>query len=192
MTASSSLLGNVLPQRSLAQELALIAGGAALTALTAQIQIPTQPVPFTLQTLSVMLCGLAMGARLGALSQLAYLAAGIAGAPVFAGASAGFGKVVGPTGGYLISFVLVAAVLGLASDRGWTRRALPCAAAYATGIVINLGLGTFWLANFIGPSKAVAVGLAPFVGIEVLKALVALPLLPVTWQMVGRSSQPSL
>jgi biotin transport system substrate-specific component len=176
----------ILPNRSITRDLALIGGGAALTAVASQIQIPWQPVPFTLQTLAVMLVGLGMGARLGILSQLTYLGAGLAGAPVFAGFVGGPAKLIGPTGGYLLAFVATAALLGWMSDRGWTKSVLGSALALAAGSLLTLGLGTLWLGTQIGLQKAVLVGFVPFVAIEALKAMIAIPVVPVTWRFLKR------
>lgn len=85
---------------------------AGLTFLGAKIEIPTQPVPYTLQTLFVLLSGAFLGPYLGALSQFLYLALGSAGLPVFAGPIAGFAKLFGPTGGYLLAFPISAFVVG--------------------------------------------------------------------------------
>src|ERR687889_115461 len=90
---------------------------AAVTAVTAQITIPLpfSPVPFTLQVLAVILSGLLLGPRYGALSQAIYVLIGAIGVPVFAGFSGGLGIVLGPTGGYLLSYPAAAAVAGLST-----------------------------------------------------------------------------
>jgi biotin transport system substrate-specific component len=87
-------------------------GFAIATAIGARVEIPHQPVPYTLQTLIVLLAGAILGARNGAISQMMYLAAGVLGAPVFSGGSFGIAKLLGPTGGYLLSFPIAAAVVG--------------------------------------------------------------------------------
>lgn len=88
------------------------AGFAVATALAARVEIPHYPVPFTLQTMVVLLAGAFLGARNGALSQILYLASGAVGLPVFAGGAFGFLKLVGPTGGYLLAFPVAAAIVG--------------------------------------------------------------------------------
>jgi len=99
-------------RQGVVSQLAWVTLFAAATAVSAQWQIPHQPVPFTLQTLFVLLAGAFLGARNGAMSQLLYLGAGALGAPVFSGWSAGLGRLIGPTGGYLIAFPVAAAVVG--------------------------------------------------------------------------------
>ena len=86
---------------------------AATTALGARLEIPHEPVPYTLQTLLVLLSGAFLGARNGAFSQILYLAAGLAGAPVFAGGAFGLARLLGPSGGYLLAFPIAALVTGL-------------------------------------------------------------------------------
>jgi len=95
-----------------------IVGFAAATALGARFEIPHYPVPYTLQTLVVLLAGAFLGARNGAVSQILYLGAGLAGLPVFAGGAMGLARLVGPTGGYLLAFPLAAYVAGALTARG--------------------------------------------------------------------------
>lgn len=91
---------------------------AALTAVVSPVKIPLgfTPVPITLQTLMVLLSGAVLGARYGALSQALYLLVGALGLPVFAGGGSGFGAILGPTGGYLLSYPLAAATVGFMKD----------------------------------------------------------------------------
>jgi biotin transport system substrate-specific component len=107
-TARTSILGreNILGQAG------WIIGFAFLTALGARVEIPHEPVPYTLQTFVVLLSGAFLGARNGALSQILYIAAGAVGLPAFAGGAAGFPILFGPTGGYLLAFPAAAAVVG--------------------------------------------------------------------------------
>lgn len=85
---------------------------AALTAIGAQVQIPHQPIPFTMQTFFVLLSGAFLGARNGFIAQLCYIGAGAIGLPVFTGATFGLMKIFGLTGGYLLSFPIAAALIG--------------------------------------------------------------------------------
>jgi biotin transport system substrate-specific component len=153
---------------------------ALLTAVGAyaQVRVPGLPVPVTLQTLVVSLAGALLGARLGALSQAAYLLAGALGAPVFAGGMAGFVHLIGPTGGYLLAFPLAAAVTGWLTSR-WVAAPGPFAVAQ---LALGILLGTFVV--FIGgaaqlalltgdPANAVRVGVLPFLAGDALKVAVA-------------------
>lgn len=177
----------LLPTRSIARDGGLVVAGAALTALCSQVSVPWEPVPFTLQTLAVLLCGLTLGARLGALSQVAYLAAGIVGAPVFAGAGFGPQHFFGPTGGYLVAFVVAAGCVGWLADRGWGRNVWLTAAALAAGNALILGLGFGWLALWEGPVKAFADGVAPFVTGNAAQSVAAVLALPGVWKLVGKT-----
>jgi len=125
--STSSILGAALGDRSSAGTQALLVlGGSVLVAVAAQISVPMLPVPMTLQTLAVLLVGLSLGARLGALALIAYLLEGAAGLPVFANFNNGL-AFFGPTAGFLLGFVMMALLAGLATDYG-IRRFLPLAA----------------------------------------------------------------
>jgi biotin transport system substrate-specific component len=136
----------------------------ALTAIGSLIIIPIQPLPITLQTLFTDLAGVLLGGYTGALSQVIYVLLGIMGLPVFAGGKAGLGTLFGPTGGYLIGFILGAYMIGkmmaIKKDPGlaWTVLAL------AMGNVVIYTLGTVqfaWVAH-ISITKALLVGMVPF------------------------------
>ncbi|TSA30356.1 MAG: biotin transporter BioY, partial [Ignavibacteriales bacterium] len=107
---NNSLLTTLINVRS--SELFWIITFSVLTALSAQVAVPTQPVPFTLQTMLVLLSGAFLGSRNGAYSQILYLAVGVMGVPVFAGFTYGIAKLFGPTGGYLLTFPFAAFLVG--------------------------------------------------------------------------------
>jgi biotin transport system substrate-specific component len=156
---------------------ALVVGFALLTALGAQVRIPLPftPVPISLQTFAVLLAGLALGGGLGALSQAVYVVLGTLGAPVFAG-GVGTAWLFGPTGGYLIGFVLAALLVGQLSRALDVRhRPWRLLGVLAAGIVAVYVPGVIWLALLtgMGLEKAVVVGALPFVPGDVLKALLA-------------------
>src|SRR5437870_9424106 len=122
-----------------------------LTVVAAQISIPLPftPVPFTLQPMVVLLGGAALGARLGMMSQILYLAIGLAGLPVFAASPAlpqGFARLVGPTGGYLMSYPFAAFLTGLLAQRGFDRRYATSLLAMAAGLAMIFACGVAWLA----------------------------------------------
>lgn len=152
-----------------------IAGFATLTALGARISVPLPgtPVPFTFQVVAVLLAGYLLGPAGGAASQAAYLAAGVAGLPVFAGGG-GPAYLLGPTGGYLLAYPVAAAVVGLAATRrtGLLVHALGVIAGVA---VIHAG-GAVWLAVVAGHEAALAAGVAPFVLVDAVKAALVLAL----------------
>lgn len=111
-------------RESLGKQVLLVLAGTMLIAICAQISVPFYPVPMTLQTLAVLLVGAGLGARLGAITVLTYLAQGAAGLPVFANGMNG-AALFGPTAGFLIGFVAMAWIVGLVSDRGWMQRLVP-------------------------------------------------------------------
>jgi biotin transport system substrate-specific component len=152
---------------------------AAVTAAAAQITIPVTPVPFTLQVLAVILSGLLLGPRIGALAQAIYVLVGAVGLPVFSGFTGGLGHVFGPTGGYLISYPIAAAVAGLAArsvERSPRRRALLTALLWGcASLAVIYVFGTVWLAVVSGlsPMEAVAAGVLPFVIFDLIKVAIA-------------------
>jgi len=174
-----------LRERTLGRDVALVGAGAVVTALAAQVSVPWEPVPFTLQTLAVTLCGLSLGARRGAASQVAYLLAGACGAPVFANGTFGAQRLFGPTGGYLLAFVLAAWILGWAAERGWSRSVLRCAVALTVANAVILAMGAGWLSLFVGGAAAVATGVVPFISGAVVKSVAAMLALPAAWRVVG-------
>ena len=119
---------------------------AAGTMLSARFEIPHQPVPYTLQTLMVLLSGAFLGPRNGMLSQLAYIAAGILGAPVFAGGAAGIVRILGPSGGYILSFPLAAALVGYLVSR--RHSLMQVALSMAAGLAVVFALGALHLFAF--------------------------------------------
>jgi biotin transport system substrate-specific component len=128
-------------------ELFWIAAFSVFTAFAAQVAVPVQPVPFTLQTMLVLLSGAFLGSRNGAYSQLLYLAAGSIGLPVFAGFSLGFAKLIGPTGGYLISFPFVAFLVGYILEK--KRSSVTIFISFFVGGLLILLSGASYLALFM-------------------------------------------
>ena len=153
-------------------KIALVLAGTALLALAAKVQVPFWPVPMTLQTLAVLMIGATLGARMAGATLLAYLAEGAVGLPVFA-SGAGLAYMAGPTGGYLLGFLLAAVFVGLAADRGWLRGGVPVAAVMFAAMALIYLPGVAWLAALIGAEKAVAGGLVPFLPAEAFKLALA-------------------
>ena len=153
-------------------KIALVLAGTALLALAAKVQVPFWPVPMTLQTLAVLMIGATLGARMAGATLLAYLAEGAVGLPVFA-SGAGLAYMAGPTGGYLLGFLLAAVFVGLAADRGWLRGGVPVAAVMFAAMALIYLPGVAWLAALIGAEKAVAGGLIPFLPAEAFKLALA-------------------
>ncbi|HKS95727.1 MAG TPA: biotin transporter BioY [Terriglobia bacterium] len=156
-----------------ALDLMWVAGFSLLTAVLAQVRIPLPftPVPLTGQTFAVLLAGAALGSRRGFLSQALYLVEGAAGLPVFAGGAAGFTYSFGPTGGYLWSYPLAAALVGWLVERGASRNLWRLTLALALSTVLILLSGTLWLHRFVGQawSQAWLAGFYPFLPGDLLK-----------------------
>ncbi|MCR4269124.1 biotin transporter BioY [Nitratireductor sp. ZSWI3] len=145
--------------------------GTLFLALSSQIEVPMVPVPMTMQTFAVALIGALYGARLGTLTVLAWLGEAALGLPVLAGGAAGLAHFAGPTAGYLAAFPIMAGMVGLLAERGWdARRPLLAFAAMLAANALCLVMGGAWLAALIGPQKALALGVAPFVLGGVLKS----------------------
>lgn len=140
----------------------LALGGSLAIAASAQINVPMQPVPMTVQSLVVLLVGVAYGWKLGAATVLLYLARGALGLPVFAGFRSGPMALAGPTAGFLLGFVAAAALAGWLAAQGWTRGWWRTAVTLAAGHAVLFVGGLTWLTVLLGFERAVAVGLLPF------------------------------
>ncbi len=160
--------------------------GSLLVAVSAQFQVPMVPVPMTMQSFAVLVIGAAYGARLGAATLLLYMAEGALGLPVFAGMKGGAQHLVGPTGGYIIGFILAAGVVGWLAERGWDRGVVRTAIAMLIGKVFIFVPGVLWLGAVIGMEKAIGAGLVPFIPGIVLKIALAVAVLPGAWWLIGR------
>ena len=176
---------------SLARGATLAFVGSMLLWVSAKVQIPFYPVPMTMQTFAVLAIGMAYGFRLGAATLLLYLAEGLVGLPVFAGTpekGIGAAYMFGPTGGYLLGFLLAAAACGWLAERGWDRRIVTTAAAMLIGNVIIYVPGLLWLGALVGWDKPVLEwGLLPFLLGDLFKLCLAAALLPLVWRILGRS-----
>jgi biotin transport system substrate-specific component len=175
------------PGAGLARDIPLIIGGALLTALCSQIEIPLQPVPITGQTFGVLLVGALLGSRRGAASMLTYVGMGAVGLPVFAGGAAGLSRLAGPTAGYLAGFMVAAALVGFLSRHGWDRRVATTVLAMALGTLTIYIFGVAWLSRFVGWSQVLATGVAPFLVGDALKLALAAVALPWIWRLVGEN-----
>ncbi|MFF8842958.1 biotin transporter BioY [Streptomyces sp. NPDC015127] len=181
-----TVLADLLPA-SRVRDIALVAGGAALTGIAAQISVPVpgSPVPVSGQTFAALLVGTALGARRGFLALGLYAVAGMAGVPWFAQGTSGYTM---PSFGYILGMLLAATVVGGLARRGADRTVLRTAGAMAVGSLIIYAVGVPYLALATGMSlgQAVAAGLVPFLIGDALKAALAMGALPTTWKLIGR------
>jgi biotin transport system substrate-specific component len=167
----------------------------ALTAAAAQVSIPLPftPVPLTLQPMVVLLGGTVLGARLGMSAQILYLFLGIVGLPVFAASPVlpqGALRLMGPTGGYLMSYPFAAFIAGWFAERGLDRRYLTSLLAMTCGLALIFLGGVTWLALFargaVGFDRALRAGLYPFLPLDIFKLLVAAGITPALWRLLAK------
>ncbi|CAB4612459.1 unannotated protein [freshwater metagenome] len=188
----NTIVDRVVP-RSKAADVALVAAGAALTAVAAQISIPASPVPFTFQTLVVLLVGASLGSVRGALSMALYAVLGVVGLPVFAplkdGSHAvGMQAVLGATFGFVIGFIAAAYVVGKLAERNWSSNVVKMFVSYAVGSLVIYAFGIPVLASVAtGGNLAIAAGImTPFLVWDAVKAIAAAALLPLAWAGVKK------
>lgn len=149
---------------------------AALTGVLGYLVIPLpfSPVPITAQTLAVMLAGCVLTSLQAALSMITFLFLGAVGVPVFSGGRAGLGVIAGPSGGYLIGFLIGAIVISVIKGKGdsFVRLIL---ASVVGGIMVVYLIGVPWLASMtgMGISKAITAGALPFIPGDLFKAFAA-------------------
>jgi biotin transport system substrate-specific component len=195
------LVGRYIPEEGGAR-LAALAGLAVLGTLilwaSAKISVPFWPVPMTLQTGAVALIGAAYGARLGAATVLLYLVEGAVGLPVFEGTplkGIGLAYMLGTTGGYLVGFVIMAAIVGWLVERGFDRSPFELFGVMLLADAVVFALGFWWLAIFamlpdgstgIGFAKAMTGGVLPFVFGDVVKLALAASLVSAGARLVRR------
>jgi biotin transport system substrate-specific component len=189
-TQAPTLRFAFVPRRGLLIDSLLVAAGAGLVAACAQISIHLgfTPVPITGQTFAVLLVGAGLGSVLGTASLLLYVLLGIAGAPIYTEQKHGWDVFVGSTGGYLVGFIVAAALTGLLAERGWDRRVSSSVSAMLTGNVVIYVFGLLWLHHYlhINWPKTLEFGLYPFVAGDVIKLYLAAAALPVAWRLLGR------
>jgi len=181
-----TLIGALWPEGSLAKplRLAILAlAGTALLTLSAKMQVWPGPVPITMQSFVILTIGMTYGWRLGGATLLLYLAEGAIGLPVFS-KGGGIAYFAGPTGGYLVGFVLAAIVTGGLAERGWDRRPATTALAMLAGNIAIYVPGLIWLAYLIGYEKAIKFGVMPFLAGDLVKLALAAAVIPLAWKAI--------
>ena len=184
----------VLPRAGLLTDAVLVLGGAVFVAAAAQIVIPLPftPVPISGVTFAVLLVGASYGAARGGITLAFYLLLGLLGASVFApGETQGLARILGPTGGYLLSYPLVAWLTGRLAERRWDRRFSSAALAMLAGSALIYAIGLPWLAVALGTGlrETLALGLLPFIPGDLLKLALAGAALPGAWRLVRGASE---
>lgn len=194
------VLSDVLPRphvRSLriVREATLITGFALLTAALAQVRIPLgfTPVPVTGQTLAVLLSGAVLGAKRGAASQALYLVLGMIGLPFYSNGTGGWTVATGPTMGYLVGFIVAAAIVGRLAEHRHDRSVLSSIAAMTLGSMLIYVFGASWLAISLniplasGDTNAISLGVAPFLIGDFVKMCLAGITTASTWRLIHRN-----
>ena len=184
------LADRILP-RHLVTDITLVVLGAAFVGALAQLYVPLWPVPVTGQTLAVLLVGATLGSLRGALSMVVYAVAGGVGVPWFSEAAHGWSVIAGPTGGYIVGFVLSAFLVGWLSERQWDRKVLKAIATFLGGSVVVFAVGLPWLAFVLNLTvqQTLEAGFYPFIVGGVVKAVIAAGLLPLAWWGAGKLSR---
>ncbi|MBL10603.1 MAG: BioY family protein [Acidiferrobacteraceae bacterium] len=171
-------------QKSLPKQALLAFIGTLLLAVSAKVNIPIGPVPFTMQTFIVLILGIAYGSKLGLATGLLYLAEGTIGLPVFATGS-GPAYLIGPTGGYLFGFALAMFSVGILAERGFTKSFRHMISVMLVGELIIFILGVIWLARFTGWEASIQVGFVQFIWPELFKIALAVLTVPLIWRKLN-------
>lgn len=192
-TTMRPLVSLALPEKGaarLATQLLLAIVGTLVLTLSAKTRVLLGPVDISMQTLAVFLIAAAFGMRLGVATLLLYMAEGAMGLPVFQGTpekGIGIAYMLGSTGGYLAGFVIMAAIVGWAADRGWDRHPVKLFNAILVAEIIMMAMGFAWLALLIGPEKSWQFGVLPFIVGDLIKVGLAASLVPAVWSLLKRS-----
>ncbi|RWM18195.1 MAG: biotin transporter BioY [Mesorhizobium sp.] len=192
-TTMRPLVSLALPEKGvtrLATQLLLAIVGTLVLTLSAKTRVLLGPVDISMQTLAVFLIAAAFGMRLGVATLLLYMAEGAMGLPVFQGTpekGIGIAYMLGSTGGYLAGFVVMAAIVGWAADRGWDRHPIKLFNAILVAEIVMMAMGFAWLALLIGPEKSWQFGVVPFIVGDLIKVGLAASLVPAVWSLLKRS-----
>ncbi len=173
---------------ALTRNIVLAVVGSLVLAISARIEVPFWPVPMTMQVFVVLALSLACGARAAGATLALYLAEGAVGFPVFAGGGAGYAHFMGPTGGYLVGFLLAAIVVGWLADRGWSRLRPHAILAGLAGLAMIYAPGLLWLGSVIGWDQPVLeYGFTPFILADLMKLVLAALAIPALWRVATRT-----
>ncbi len=180
----------LISRSSAATNTALALGGVAFISLMAQISfpLPGSPVPFTGQTLAVLLLGSAYGASLGFSTLALYIALGVAGLPIFTQSTHGLSHLTGATGGYLVGMALSSYISGALAERKFDQKFSTVIPSMVLSNLVIFALGLLWLQHVTSQSWSwtIAHGFTPFIAVEALKIAISSTSLPVVWRFITR------
>ncbi|KFL31096.1 hypothetical protein JP75_10925 [Devosia riboflavina] len=198
LTTPNTLLGTFQPKSDaakLATNLATVVLGTLVITIAAKINVPVWPVPVTLQSLAIAALAAAFGARIGVATVALYLAQGAMGLPVFA-TGGGLPYLMGPTGGFLLGFLVMAGIIGFVADRGASAKPMTLFGAMLVGEAVLLALGFAWLLLLSGQAQwidqtnvlasAWAGAVQPFLVWDVLKMALAALTVTGAWSLLGK------
>jgi biotin transporter BioY len=185
-----TLIHEILPRieskfLTLVRDVILILSFAVLTGVSAKLKIEIGQVPITGQTLVVLLSGVLLGSKKGAISQISYLLGGLSGLPWFS-RGGGMGYILSPTFGYIIGFAMSAYLVGILVEKGWNRNIITTILTMLIGSIAIYIPGLLWLAKFVGLSKAAVIGLYPFILGDLLKIITAVSILSLSWKIIKK------
>lgn len=186
------LIDLALPQKGVARlggQIFLAVLGTLLLTISAKTKVVLGPVDMSLQTLVVLLIAAGFGFRLGVATLLLYMAEGAMGFPVFQSTpekGIGIAYMLGTTGGYLAGFVVMAAIVGWAADRGFDRNPVKLFGVMLAANAVMLTMGFAWLAVLIGAEKAWALGVVPFIVPDLIKVALAAAIVPAVWSLLPK------
>ncbi|MBZ9654265.1 biotin transporter BioY [Phyllobacterium lublinensis] len=187
-----SLAEEFQPEGQLAKAVwyvSLALAGTALMTLAAKTKVDMVFVNVTMQTFALFAISAAYGSRLAVATMALYLLEGALGMPVFTGTpekGIGLAYMVGPTGGYLLSYLAAAWIVGRAADKGLARNPLALGAAMFAAEIVVLGMGFLWMAYLFGFEKAFTFGVGPFIIADVLKLALAAAIVPAVGSLFKR------
>ncbi|MEY3483782.1 MAG: hypothetical protein RLZZ218_617 [Actinomycetota bacterium] len=174
--------------RSRVSDVALVLAGVVLVALSAQVElyVPPVPVPFTLQTLAVLLIGATYGAARGAITLSAYALVGLIGFPVFTNGGSGLEVLFGATGGFIIGFIFAAALIGKLAELKWSSNILKMIASYVLSsiVIYSIGIAVLAMVAYSSDLQKAFTVMIPFLAWDAVKAVIAGALLPSAWALV--------
>jgi biotin transport system substrate-specific component len=198
LTTPNTLLGAIQPKgdtAKLATNLATVVLGTLFITICAKISVPVWPVPVTLQSFAIVALAAAFGLRIGVATVALYLAEGAFGLPVFA-TGGGLAYLAGPTGGFLLGFLVLAAIVGFAADRGASAKPLTLFATMVGAEALLLVLGFVWLLTLSGQAgwidqnnvvaSAFAGAIQPFIIWDILKMALAALTVTGLWSFTAK------
>ena len=197
LSQGNVLSQTILPQQGqarLVKQIILVLAGVAAMAVAAKIKFPMWPVPATLQTFVLLTIGASYGLRLSVITVLGYLTIGLFGFDVFTNSNAansGWDYMIGATGGYLVGFLVAAAVMGYLAAKGWDRSFKTSLPMMLIGLAIVYACGLPWMAYLFAETKGagwvIQWGFVNFLPFEIFKVALAAMLFPTVWKMVANT-----